>query len=157
LRAVGKQLNRLRQLARDDVRQRDGLEHRPLVRAQRDPHPLQRLGRAGVGDILRPLATHAEQLPVDRPDDIRERDLVRGPRQPETAVRAALAAHQAAAPQVRQDRLEELAGNVLREGELLRRDMAVFRGGEFDGRAERVIGTCRQSHACNYAASRPVF
>ena len=37
------------------------------------------IGRARVGEVLRPLAAHAEKLPVDCPDDVRERDLVRGP------------------------------------------------------------------------------
>ena len=157
MRAVGEQLDGLRQLPRDDIGQRDSLKDRALVRAQRDPYPLQRLGRARVADVLRPLPAHAEKLTVDRPDDVRERDLVRRPGQPESAVRAALAAHQAAAPQVRQDRLEELAGNVLSLGELLGGDMAVLRGGELDGRAQRVVGTCGESHERNYAASRPVF
>ena len=71
--------------------------------------------------------------------------------------RAALAAHDVAAPQVRQDRLEELAWDVLRLGELLGRDMAIARRGELDGGAQRVVGACGQSHARHYAASRSEY
>jgi hypothetical protein len=92
-----------------DVREGYRLENRPLVGAQRDPHPLQWLGRSRVCHVLRPLAADAEQLAVDRADDIGQRDLRGRPGQPEPAVRPALAAHDVAAPQVGQDRPEELA------------------------------------------------
>jgi len=77
--------------------------------------------------VLRPLAGDAEQLSVDRTDDVGERDLRGRPGQPEPAVRPALAAHDVAAPQVGQDRLEVLAGDVLRARELLGRDLAFLR------------------------------
>jgi hypothetical protein len=43
---------------------------------------------------------------------------------------------------VREDCLKKLAWYVLRLGELLSRDMAITRGGELDGGAQRVIGAC---------------
>jgi hypothetical protein len=154
LRAVGEHVHRRRKLTRHDVGQRHALQHGTLVGAQRDPHPLQRLGGTGIDHVLRPLTAHAEQLPVDGADDVRERDLRGRPGQPEAALGAALAAYDVAAPQVGQDRLEELAGDVLRLSELLGRDMPLARRGELDGGAQRVVGACRQSHVRHYAASR---
>ena len=58
------------------------------------------------------------------------------------AVRTALAAHDVAAPQVGQDRLEELARYVLRLRKLFGRDMAILRRGKLDGGAQCVVGAC---------------
>ena len=42
--------------------ERHVFEDGPLVGPQRDPHGLQRLGRADVAEVLRALAAHADQL-----------------------------------------------------------------------------------------------
>ena len=57
---------------------RDVLEHFAQVRAQRDPDLLQRLGRADVLDLLGPLPAHAHERPLDRPNHLREVDLLGG-------------------------------------------------------------------------------
>jgi hypothetical protein len=80
------------------------------------------------------------------PKDLGQGDLGRGPGEPEAAVGTALAAHDVAAPQVRQDRLKERAGDNLGAGELLAGDVAVGRGGQFDRGAQRVVGTGGYSH-----------
>ena len=59
--------------------------------------------------------------------------------QPEAAFRPALAADQPGAPQLGQDRLQELARNLLRACDSIRRHMAVFSRGQFDCRAQRVV------------------
>jgi hypothetical protein len=130
-----------------DVREGYRFENRPLVAAQCGPHLLQPFGRSQVCPVLRvfavralaitalvlkalavrALASGAEQLAVDRADDVGERDLRGRPGKPESAVRAALAADDVAAPQVDQDRLKELARDVVRLGELLGRDPVFLR------------------------------
>ena len=77
-----------------------------------------------------------------------------GPREPEAPVGASLAADQAAAAQLGQDRLEKLARDILRAGELIGRNVAAARGGEFDGGAQRVIGAGGQTHVKHYAGKR---
>ncbi len=51
-----------------------------------------------------------------------------GPRQPESAVRAALAADEPGPSQLSQDRLEELPGDGLRPGKLICRHVAAAGG-----------------------------
>jgi hypothetical protein len=104
--------------------------------------------------VLRWLAAHAKELVIDGPDDVGQGDLGCGPGEPEAAVGTALAAHDVAAPQVRQDGLKERAGDILRPDELLGGDVAVGRGGQFDRGAERVVGTGGHSHNRYYASSR---
>jgi hypothetical protein len=156
-RAVRERLDRVGKLSGDDVVQRDGLQDCPLVRAQRDPHPLQRLGRARVGDVLRPFPAYAQKRAVNRTDDVRKRDLIRRPGKPETAVWPAPAADKSASAQLGQDSLKELARNVLRLGKLLCCDMAVLRRGELDGRTQRVVGARCSSYDRYYRVFRPLW
>src|SRR3984957_19198777 len=79
------------QVAGHDVGQGDLLEDGALVGPQRDPDLLQGLGHARIGDVFRPLAAYAQQLSVDDPDDVGQRDFRCRPGQPEAAVRSALA------------------------------------------------------------------
>src|ERR1700722_7033214 len=84
-----------RHVAGDDVRQGHRLEHFSLVGAQRDPDPLQRLGRSPVRHVrrpltLRPLTAAVERLAVDGPDDLSERYLGGRGGEPEPAVRTPL-------------------------------------------------------------------
>ena len=72
------------------------------------------------------------------------------PGEPESAVRAALAAHDVAAPQVGQNRLKEPAGNALGLSETLGGDTVILRRGELDGSAQRVVGAGGKSHASYY-------
>jgi hypothetical protein len=100
------------------------------------------------------LAGYVEEPAVDGPDNVGQGDLGRGPGEPEAAVGTALAAHDVAASQMRQDRLEELARDILRQGKLLGSGVAVLRSGEFDGCAQRVVGACGESHDSYYPSSR---
>jgi len=122
------------------VAERHLFEDGALVGPQGDPDLLKGLGRPGVLDVLRPLAADAEQRTVDGADDLGQRDLAGGPGQPEAALRSPLAADQARPPELRQDRLQELARNLLRARDPIRRHVAVGSGGEFDCRAQRVVG-----------------
>src|SRR6202522_784900 len=142
------------QVAGDDVREGHPLEHRSLVSAQRDPHPLQRRRRSRVRHVFRPLAADPEQLAVDGPDDLGQRNLPGRPGEPEAAVWPAPAAHDVATPQVGQDGLEELSGNALGLSEVLSRDMVTLRRGELDGGAQRVVGAGGQSHERYYPLFR---
>ena len=54
----------------------------------------QRLGAAAVLDLVGRLAAHRRQRPLDRADDLGERDVVGVARQPVAAVGAAPAADQ---------------------------------------------------------------
>ncbi len=128
------------EVPRHDVGQRDLFEDGPFVGAQRDPDLLQRLGHAGIADVLRPLAPYAEQLAVDDPDDVREGDGAGRPGQPEAAVRSALAADQPGPPQLGEDRLQELPRYLLSAGQLIGGDVSGIGRGEFDGSAQRVVG-----------------
>ena len=119
---------------------RDLLEHGSLVSAQRDPHLLQRLGHTRVGDVLRALAPDAQELAVDGPDDVGQRDLRRRPRQPEAAVGPALAADEPGPPELGEDRLQELTWYLLSAGKLIGRDMAAAGRGELDRGTQRVVG-----------------
>jgi hypothetical protein len=150
-------LDRVRKLPAYDVVQGDGVQDCPRVHAQRDPHPLQRLSRASVGDFLRPFPAYAEKLAFYRADDVRNRYLVRRPGEPETAVRPALAANEPASAQLGQDGLVELSRDALRLGELLSRDTTVLRGGKLNGCTQRIIGAGCRSYKRYYAASRPAL
>jgi len=68
------------------VGKRSLLKNRRFVRAERDPDRLERSAAPIIAEVLRPLAAHAEQRAVDRPDDVRKSDLLRGPGQPESAI-----------------------------------------------------------------------
>ncbi len=139
-RVLRQEPHHVRQVPGHDVGQRDLLEHGPLVGAQRDPHLLQGFGRARVGDVLRAFAPDAEQLAVDGPDDIGQRDLRRRARQPEAAVGSALAADEPGPPELGQDRLEELTRYLLRASKLIGRNVSAAGRGELDRGAQRVIG-----------------
>src|SRR5262249_38314573 len=90
---------------------------------------------------------------VDDADDIGERDLPCGPREPVPTLGASLRRDDAAPTQLDQDALEELARDLLRGGEAfrghrLRRRLArgALRSGEFGHRAHRIIPPGRQTH-----------
>jgi hypothetical protein len=136
------------------VVERDFLEDGPLIRPERDPDGLQRLSRSGVAQILRPLAANTHERAVDCPDDVGERDLSCRTGEPEAAVRAALAAYQASAPQLGEDSLQELPRNGLRPGKLVRRHMTAAGGSELDNGAQSIIGTRGQTHMQHYPQSR---
>ena len=97
-------------------------------------------GHAGVGHVLRALAPDAEQLPVDGPDDVGQRDLLGRPGQPEAAVGTALAADEPGPPQLGQDRFQELARNLLSTGKLIGRDVAAAGRGKLDRGTQRIVG-----------------
>src|SRR4051812_18512731 len=65
-----------RKVATRDIRDRDQLEDLALAGPQCDPDVLERLRRALVADVLRPLAAHVGERAVDDPDDLCERDVV---------------------------------------------------------------------------------
>jgi hypothetical protein len=105
------------------------LQNRPLIRPQRDPDALKWFRRSGIADLFWPLAADPYQGAINGPDNVRHRDLRRRPGKPESALRAALAAHQARPAQLRQYGLKELPRNVLGPGQLLGRRMRVRAGG----------------------------
>src|SRR4029077_19203831 len=109
LRVLGELAHAGRQIAGNDMLQLDFLEDRALVSPQRDPDRLQRLSSAGVAQVLRALAAHAEQWSIDGPDDVSQRNLAGRPGQPEPTFRASLATDQPGAAELRQDCLKELA------------------------------------------------
>src|SRR4029453_6870486 len=74
LRVLGEGVDLNRQPSGSDVGEGHGLENRPLARPQCDPNLLQRLRRALVAEMLRPLAADAEQRTLDDPDDVGQRD-----------------------------------------------------------------------------------
>src|SRR5262249_44034604 len=125
-------------------------EDGPFVGAQRDPDALQRLRRANVAEVLRALTAHPDKLSVHGADDVRERDLAGGLRQPEPSFGAALAAHKTRPAQLGEDRLKELPRNVLRPRQLLGRGVITTGGGQFHGCTQSVVSTRRQSHAQHY-------
>src|SRR4051794_39882895 len=147
LRIARERRDVLGQRARRDVGERDLLGDRAQARADGDPHLLQRLGRPRVGDVLRPLAADRRERPLDRADDVGDRDLRGGPVEPVAALGAALAAHEAGVAQVAQDVLEELQRDPLRlrDGVALRRPVAVGRG-ELDRGADRVVDLGGDAH-----------
>jgi hypothetical protein len=71
---------------------------------------MQRLGRAGVGDLLGPRPVHAGERPFHGADDVGDRDLVRRAAKPKSALRTALAGHEAARLELMEDVLEEVSG-----------------------------------------------
>ena len=77
LGVLGEPEHRLGQLVGDDRGQGHGLEHLADVRPQREPDLLERLRGAAVLDLLGALAADRGQRPLDRADDLRQRDLVR--------------------------------------------------------------------------------
>src|ERR1017187_3829369 len=148
---VGEFDDALRKLTRHDVRERDLFQDGAFVGSQCDPDALQRFSRPDVADVLRALATDPDQLAVDGPDDVGERDVLGRPGQPETALRAPLAAYQACPAQLGKDRFEELARDLLCPGQLLGRNVAPPGSGELDGGTERIVGTGGQPHMKHYA------
>lgn len=92
-----------RELAGRDVRERRRLQDRTEVGVHRDPHLLQRLGRALVGNVLRALAADRGHRALDGEDDVGHRDVRRLPDQPIPALRSALGAHEARVAQVGRD------------------------------------------------------
>ena len=75
LGTLGEPEHRRRQLAGDDVRERDRLEHLADVGPQRQPDVAQRFrGRRGTRSRPR-LAAHGRQRALDRADHLRQRDL----------------------------------------------------------------------------------
>ena len=78
-----------------------------------DPDDRQVLRRAGVRGLVRPQAAHLRERAVDGPEDLAEEDLVGRPGQRVPAGRPPTAGHEPAAAKVRDDRLEELAGQAL--------------------------------------------
>src|SRR5690348_12635507 len=125
---IGEFADPLGQLAGDDVVEGDLIEDGPFVGAQRDPDALQRLRRANVAEVLRALTAHSDKLPVHGADDVRERDLAGGLRQPEPTLGAALAAHKPRPAQLGENRLKELRRNVLRPCQLLGRGVITTGG-----------------------------
>src|ERR1700730_5175019 len=136
-----------------DVFERHVLEDGPLVGPQRYPHRLERPGRPDVAEVLRPLAADADERPVDRPDDVGQGDVARGPGQPEASVGATLAADQPGAAQLGEDGFQELPGDALSPGQLVSGDVAATAagGGELDRGAQGIVGACGQTHVKHYA------
>src|ERR1700733_1327517 len=89
------------------------LEYVAQVRAQRDPHLLQPLGRPGVLDLLGSLSANADQRTLHRADDVREIDLGGWARQPVAALGPTLTANDARGAQLREDVLQERHGDAL--------------------------------------------
>ena len=117
------------------------LEHFSQVGAQRDPHLLQRLGRADVLDLLGALPAHSHERSLDRADDLREVDLVGGLGQPVAAFGPALAAHDAGGAQLREDVLQKGDRDPLGLRDVVDLARRVLRAvGQLDDRANGVIG-----------------
>src|SRR5690606_33374098 len=104
-RIGGELADELGQAVAGDLGDGDVLQHRADIRPQRDPHALQRLGRARVAHVLRPLPADRGQRALDRADHVGHGDLGGGPGQPIAAVGAAPGGDEAAAAQLGQHRL----------------------------------------------------
>ena len=102
-----------RQPAGQHLLQAGFVQHAAYVGAQGDPHLRKVLGGAVIRRFVRAQSPNFRQWAVDRPDDVSHTDPARLPGEAVAAVRTADAAHQAGAPQLGEDRLDELAGQVL--------------------------------------------
>ena len=86
---------------------------------------------------------------VDHPDDLAQRDQVRGPRQTIAAHLAAVAVQQAGVAQVGEDQLQELPGHVRLGGDAGHRGGGRCRrpGGQEEHRTQRITGPLGQHGA----------
>ena len=141
LRVIGQRVDIGRQRAGREVRERDVLDDRAQVVAQRDPDALQRLGRAAVAHALRPLAAHRGERAVDGADHVGDGDLRRRPVELVPALRATHALDEPGVAQVGQDVLEEPLRDALGGRDRLgaHRRARVLGGGELGGGAHRVV------------------
>src|SRR6185437_2974899 len=106
----------------------------------------ERRGAAFVLDLLRAHATDVRERAVDRPDDVREADLVGRAREPVAALRPAPARDDARVAEVGEDVLEEVRRDRLRLCDALALRRAVACGGELDACSDRVVGLRGDSH-----------
>ena len=150
---AGRGPDRLRQAGPDDrvradkVGQRDVLEHAAQGRPQVEPDVAERLGRAGVLELVGPHPAHARDRPLDRADHVRDGDLLGRAREPVAALDAALARDEPRVAQVEEDVLEELRRDRLRSGDALALDGPLAGGdGELDRRPHRVVHLRRDAH-----------
>ena len=143
-------------LAGGDVGQRDVLDDAAQARAHGDPDALQRLGGAGVGDVLRALAAHRGQRALDGADDVGDGDLRRraGPAssRPRRRAGCARARRGAGRPRMFSRNSAGCPGPAAIASPFAGRSPA---GGELDRGADRVVGLGGDAHAPLSRRPRP--
>ena len=144
---------RRRPRALDEVCERRPLEHVAHRAAKLEPGLTERRGRAGVGEILRPLPADACDRPLDGSDHIGDRDLRRWAPKRVAAFDATLARHELRVAKLEEDVLEELLRDGLRGRDALALDEPV-RGGELEHGPERVIDLGGDPHGASVTRPR---
>src|SRR5215213_3011823 len=117
----------VRKRGRGERLDRHRLEHGAETAPRSHPHGLQDRGRLVVRDALGAHAVDAEEWTVDGPDDVGDRHVAGVGGHPPSTRLTTLAGDDAGTAQVRKDRLQESARDVLAGDDLLGGDDEIGR------------------------------
>src|SRR6266536_5155208 len=146
VRGVHHALDVWRQLAGEHVLQAGLVQHPAQRGPHRHPDGRQLRRDADVGRLVGPQPAHLGQWPVDGTDHLPQRDVARRPGQRVPALGTALAAHQPGPAQLPQDRLDELARQLLLADDHVDLDEVRGASRELEQGAYRVVGLRRDLH-----------
>ena len=150
LGVLGELVDRLRELTAGDVGDGDVLDDPAQVRPHRDPHAGESGRRPRVLGLLGRAAADRRERALDGADDVRDGQLGRRFGEPEAALGAAVAAHDAGVPELAEDVLQEVERDALGRRDPLGLDRLLVGGSrEFDGCPHGIVGFGRDSHGAS--------